>query len=1022
MAQQTINHGSVAGDGTGESPFSGMQKVNANFTELYAAKDAQAAALAAKAPLDNPTFTGTVSGITKAMVGLGNVDNVSDANKPVSTAQNTAIVAGDNLRLKASDMYGDFVVSGLATPVPNNTLDGVLAVGVAYVNGVRTERVATDTFTYLALRDTYVDMDSTGAIYRNAVVNGNTAPTLVAGRIRLEKVITDGSKIASVTRLANGKPATIESITSKTNLPGTNTGKTYITADTGTIYGWNEASQTYLAIGFSPITSPTKRFGGFIDGAGFPVLTPENISRVRSVSEYVGNILCDFSGSNITDFTASKMQLTTGIFAPVMPMEISPDRRFPATLRLTGSGDSLTYCNIPFTVNGSLFTITDRKATNIGMFIRGMPRADGEPFGSIRILVGQKDPVNNRINYATAYYEWRFTIPADGVERFYTLMPSASQITNGTAGVENFNYGHELGAIALRLAPNNECNKATRNPANNRAWGSTDQVFFSPLYYDAVGKKALAVIRFDDNINNGYTGTYKGVVNPKFATDYIPQLTSAAYPDANNRTFANNACGTGIAYQGRSTVKILNDSDMSWAELIKHYGFRANTYILCRHVGTPEFLTVDQLKKLRDDYGWLVGFQSYYNPVSYYQQGVKLLGPNGYNIIGTKYTSQASSVVPAVQAIETYGGFPTMRIINVGMAMAGRQGYPVIFIAGADLPATLTAGQVYWLKERYFNQPTSYDLVQNVSVHLTESDAFTGSNSIDLVTGYGGTASNIVFRYGHASSGSGASTSDYTGILLEFQKGKEWFLANGFGDGYKHWAPNQSGVDIFVEQAIEAFGEFEGVWELGTPGFYGCVPFATPTRQGQNPIMSYGRPDDPFNCRDDIMSFGNISTDGWEVKYSCSVDTATDIFTIATPPEWLRPANGETVMPIATTMPGGLAISTMYYIVQSTGTTFKLSLTKNGSPVDITSVGSGLSFNFAETAIRNQVRYLVRQGAVIQNLVHDLGQPNNIRQAIFFMDELKYWIDRGMAYCDTADVIAGIIKSERFNYNGKITL
>jgi hypothetical protein len=48
-------------------------------------------ALAAKAPIASPTFTGTVGGITKAMVGLGNVDNTSDANKPVSTAQATSI-------------------------------------------------------------------------------------------------------------------------------------------------------------------------------------------------------------------------------------------------------------------------------------------------------------------------------------------------------------------------------------------------------------------------------------------------------------------------------------------------------------------------------------------------------------------------------------------------------------------------------------------------------------------------------------------------------------------------------------------------------------------------------------------------------------------------------------------------------------------------------------------------------------------------------------------------------------------
>ena len=48
---------------------------------------AQQTALNAKAPLASPAFTGTPTGITKTHVGLGNVDNTSDANKPVSTAQ-----------------------------------------------------------------------------------------------------------------------------------------------------------------------------------------------------------------------------------------------------------------------------------------------------------------------------------------------------------------------------------------------------------------------------------------------------------------------------------------------------------------------------------------------------------------------------------------------------------------------------------------------------------------------------------------------------------------------------------------------------------------------------------------------------------------------------------------------------------------------------------------------------------------------------------------------------------------------
>jgi len=57
-----------------------------------------------KAPIANPTFTGTVNGITKAMVGLGNVDNTSDAGKPISTATQNAL----DLKLNASS-FNDFI-------------------------------------------------------------------------------------------------------------------------------------------------------------------------------------------------------------------------------------------------------------------------------------------------------------------------------------------------------------------------------------------------------------------------------------------------------------------------------------------------------------------------------------------------------------------------------------------------------------------------------------------------------------------------------------------------------------------------------------------------------------------------------------------------------------------------------------------------------------------------------------------------------------------------------------------------
>jgi hypothetical protein len=63
-----------------------------------------------KAPIADPTFTGTVSGITKSMVGLSNVDNTADTDKPVSTAQQTALDA--KLNLAGGTMTGKITLDG----------------------------------------------------------------------------------------------------------------------------------------------------------------------------------------------------------------------------------------------------------------------------------------------------------------------------------------------------------------------------------------------------------------------------------------------------------------------------------------------------------------------------------------------------------------------------------------------------------------------------------------------------------------------------------------------------------------------------------------------------------------------------------------------------------------------------------------------------------------------------------------------------------------------------------------------
>ena len=82
----------------------------------------------AKAPTASPTFTGTVSGITKTMVGLGNVDNTSDANKPVSTATQTALNLKSNL---ASPTF-----TGTVTLPSTTSIGNVSSTEIGYLDGV----------------------------------------------------------------------------------------------------------------------------------------------------------------------------------------------------------------------------------------------------------------------------------------------------------------------------------------------------------------------------------------------------------------------------------------------------------------------------------------------------------------------------------------------------------------------------------------------------------------------------------------------------------------------------------------------------------------------------------------------------------------------------------------------------------------------------------------------------------------------------------------------------------------------
>ena len=100
------------------------------------------------APLTNPVFTGTVSGITKTMVGLGNVDNTSDISKPVSTAQATAnSIVQSTAASDATTKANAAQAAAIAASAP---LTHVHSAVTTTVNGfmIAADKVKLDAFTF----------------------------------------------------------------------------------------------------------------------------------------------------------------------------------------------------------------------------------------------------------------------------------------------------------------------------------------------------------------------------------------------------------------------------------------------------------------------------------------------------------------------------------------------------------------------------------------------------------------------------------------------------------------------------------------------------------------------------------------------------------------------------------------------------------------------------------------------------------------------------------------------------------
>jgi hypothetical protein len=167
-----------------------------------------------KAPIANPTFTGTVAGVTKAMVGLGDVDNTADSAKPVSTATQTALDA------KAP----------LESPTFTGTVSGVTKTHVGLGNVDNTsdadKPVSTATQTALDAKASLAGATFTG----NVEVDGN--------------IVVDGNLTVNGTEFI----ASATSITIEDNMLQLAHQNAANTVDLGLVVGYNDGAAKHAGI------------------------------------------------------------------------------------------------------------------------------------------------------------------------------------------------------------------------------------------------------------------------------------------------------------------------------------------------------------------------------------------------------------------------------------------------------------------------------------------------------------------------------------------------------------------------------------------------------------------------------------------------------------------------------------------------------------------------------------------------------------------------------------------------------
>ena len=531
------------------------------------------------APIASPTFTGTVSGITKAMVGLGQVTNTSDINKPVSTATTTAIGVETTRATTAEALLAPIAsptFTGTAT-IPTLNLTNALAVAyggtgiaTAPTNGqidigstgvgfVRTTITAGSGITVTNAAGSITitstsgggSVTSVGQTFTGGLISVTDSPITSAGTLALTVAGTSGGipYFSSASTWASSAALTQYGIiygggagaAPVATAAGT-TGQV-LTATTGSAPGWSSLPSGSISVTGGDLT---------LSGNTGTAITNATLATVNSNIGTFNNVTVNAKGlvtaasnvSYLTSFTeADTLATVTGRGATTSTVSTFSG----------GGGDGLPALKITQTASASTFNW-------IASFMNSAINTAGR---NVIMLVGQAGSSKNAaylgFNWAAAGSNSNFlTLGLHSVDNVFNIFGSGNIMIGTTT-----DSGHKLnvagtfnstGAITgSNLSGSHSGTSSGTNTGDNPGVTSvsgTGTVSGLTLTGTVTGSGSLTLGGAIGTLNQNTTGTAGGLTG-------TPNITVGAITSGDVTTFRSGAPTTGYIYWGNTGTKYM---------------------------------------------------------------------------------------------------------------------------------------------------------------------------------------------------------------------------------------------------------------------------------------------------------------------------------------------------------------------------------------------------------------------------------------------------------------------------------